>query len=435
MSKVQVDTIVDKDDISAPTLSKGAIVTGVCTATTFVGAVTGDVTGNADTATNAQGLTGTPNITVGNVTSANVTNSKQTTSEHVNVTGISTLGGDVSIADKIIHTGDTNTAIRFADADTITAETGGSERVRVDSSGRIGIGTAPYGSTGALHVYDPTNDRALILDSGNTNGSHIRLWRQGAVQHYIGCSAGFGQGDYEDLGIRAKDNIIFHPGDSSTERLRIGASGEIGLSGANYGTSGQVLTSGGSGAAASWADAAGGAWEKLASGLFDSGNALEEVTTTHLTSSHQLYRLNYNCETSPSSGESALVIEIQIGGTWRQDTNYYYGWNSGGSGTANESSKPNFLLGRMGRRFQGEVTFMTPYDTTRVKQFASICSHTNSDSSYSEGLPTRTVGAYWGSGSTGAVTGIRFRSVNVHHTSDGYDFSAGYFVLEGCAIS
>ena len=57
MSKVQVDTIVDKDDISAPTLSKGAIVTGVCTATTFVGAVTGDVTGNvtgnADTATTA----------------------------------------------------------------------------------------------------------------------------------------------------------------------------------------------------------------------------------------------------------------------------------------------------------------------------------------------------------------------------------------------
>ena len=29
MSKVQVDTIVDKDDISAPTFSKGAIVTGV----------------------------------------------------------------------------------------------------------------------------------------------------------------------------------------------------------------------------------------------------------------------------------------------------------------------------------------------------------------------------------------------------------------------
>ena len=51
-----------------------------------------------------------------------------------------TITGDLSIADKIVHTGDTNTAIRFPAADTITAETGGSERLRVDSSGRLLIG-------------------------------------------------------------------------------------------------------------------------------------------------------------------------------------------------------------------------------------------------------------------------------------------------------
>ena len=39
---------------------------------------------------------------------------------------------------------------------------------------------------------------------------------------------------------------------SGSERIRIGANGEIGIGGANYGTSGQVLTSGGSGAAPSW---------------------------------------------------------------------------------------------------------------------------------------------------------------------------------------
>ena len=37
------------------------------------------------------------------------------------------------------------------------------------------------------------------------------------------------------------------------ERVRIAASGQIGLGGANYGTSGQVLTSGGSGSAVQWA--------------------------------------------------------------------------------------------------------------------------------------------------------------------------------------
>ena len=45
------------------------------------------------------------------------------------------IGNDLSIADKIIHTGDTNTAIRFPSADTIQFETGGSERLKVDSTG------------------------------------------------------------------------------------------------------------------------------------------------------------------------------------------------------------------------------------------------------------------------------------------------------------
>ena len=52
------------------------------------------------------------------------------------VSGISTFGGDVQVPDKIIHSGDTNTAIRFPAADTITAETGGTERFRITSDGK-----------------------------------------------------------------------------------------------------------------------------------------------------------------------------------------------------------------------------------------------------------------------------------------------------------
>ena len=58
--------------------------------------------------------------------------------------------GDVSIADKIIHTGDVNTAIRFPAADTISFETSGSERFRVASSGQLGVGGANYGTSGQL---------------------------------------------------------------------------------------------------------------------------------------------------------------------------------------------------------------------------------------------------------------------------------------------
>ena len=39
---------------------------------------------------------------------------------------------------------------------------------------------------------------------------------------------------------------------SGSERIRIGPQGQIGIAGTNYGTSGQVLTSGGSGSAATW---------------------------------------------------------------------------------------------------------------------------------------------------------------------------------------
>ena len=76
---------------------------GIITATTFVGALTGDVTGNlTGTASNASGAT-----------------------------------GDFSIADKIVHTGDTNTALRFPAADTFTVETGGAEALRVNSSQNV----------------------------------------------------------------------------------------------------------------------------------------------------------------------------------------------------------------------------------------------------------------------------------------------------------
>ena len=55
MSDLRVTNLKGRTPGSAPTLPDGAVITGVCTATTFVGALTG----------NATGLSGTPNITVG----------------------------------------------------------------------------------------------------------------------------------------------------------------------------------------------------------------------------------------------------------------------------------------------------------------------------------------------------------------------------------
>jgi len=95
--------------------NSGIDVTGVITATSFVG-----------DGSNLSGVGGTDFISAVNVT----------------VSSASTLSGPVSIADSILHTGDTNTAIRFPAADTFTVETGGSEAIRVDSTQRLLVNTA-----------------------------------------------------------------------------------------------------------------------------------------------------------------------------------------------------------------------------------------------------------------------------------------------------
>ena len=55
------------------------------------------------------------------------------------VSGISTFGGDVLIADKIVHNGD-NATIRFPENDHISFETAGSEAMRIDNGGKLLIG-------------------------------------------------------------------------------------------------------------------------------------------------------------------------------------------------------------------------------------------------------------------------------------------------------
>lgn len=55
----------------------------------------------------------------------------------LNVLGITTLSDPVYISDSIVHTGDTNTKIRFPTNDTFTVETNGTERLRVASDGEV----------------------------------------------------------------------------------------------------------------------------------------------------------------------------------------------------------------------------------------------------------------------------------------------------------
>ena len=105
----------------------GTISGAVLVGTTIVSGAT--VTGTVVQGTTVQGVSGT-------FTSLTGTTTTGTTCDFT-----SGNFGDITISDKIIHSGDTNTAIRFPAADIISVETSGSEQLRVDSSGRLLIGT------------------------------------------------------------------------------------------------------------------------------------------------------------------------------------------------------------------------------------------------------------------------------------------------------
>ena len=189
--------------------------TGVTTATTFVGALTGNVTGNAT------GLSGTPNISAGTIAGStgtftgnlSITNTAPQISlvdsdnnsdfsiygaggvfniyDETNSASRLTIASDgtvsilqglelsstLTIPDKIIHSGDTNTEISFPSADTIDLQTAGSSRIRLTSDGKVGfhatspntrfqVGNATF--NGGHGMY--SNDRVGMANHGSLTG-------------------------------------------------------------------------------------------------------------------------------------------------------------------------------------------------------------------------------------------------------------------------
>ena len=111
-------------------ITTGLNVSGIITAQNginFNGTSTGlNVSGVGTIAT----LSVTGNATVGGVlTYEDVT--------RVDSVGVITARSDLSIADKIVHTGDTNTAIRFPANDVISFERSGGEALRITTAGSI----------------------------------------------------------------------------------------------------------------------------------------------------------------------------------------------------------------------------------------------------------------------------------------------------------
>jgi hypothetical protein len=105
------------------------------------------------------------------------------------------ITGDVTIDDKIVHAGDTNTAIRFPAADTVTIETAGSERVRVDSSGNVGINTSSAAQKlhlqtgGTTYMRSENTGISTVTDFGTDSTGSIIINRSAKPMRFFTDSA------------------------------------------------------------------------------------------------------------------------------------------------------------------------------------------------------------------------------------------------------
>ena len=189
-SEIRVDKIPSLSGVGTDTPSSSGIdITGITTVATLK-ATTGIVT----TLTATTGIVTT--LTANTVTSLGaVSGTTGTFSGAVSGT-TGTFTGDVDIADKIVHTGDTNTALRFPAADTVTVETGGSERFRVASDGQVRINcSAQPSATVSGYQFDSGGYNALRISQGGgtsgTDSSGVTVYGGGSNTN-IGAAAAMG---------------------------------------------------------------------------------------------------------------------------------------------------------------------------------------------------------------------------------------------------
>ena len=177
----------------------------------------------------------------------------------VDIAGITTVA-TLNVDDKILHTGDTDTAIRFPEANHISMETGGSERLRIKGNGNIGLGTDDPNNK--LHVYGGQIKAQTSTDDTNTNVDLIRAQCGSSGSALFAIRAADAEDDNSrwDIKTNANEALSFTVG-AGSEKLRIEADGKVGIATTNA-TNYQLLTLSSDSAVARF-ERTGGAWAKV----------------------------------------------------------------------------------------------------------------------------------------------------------------------------
>jgi hypothetical protein len=146
-------------------------------------------------------------------------------------TGQASFADGSAAAPSIAHTGDLNAGLFFPAADTVAVSTAGTERMRVDSSGNVGIGTTSPGAR--LAVASSATDNALIIRNTSTAASTSKT----SVLVFDGTdTVGTLKQSAAIFSLPADNNYVgssmaFYTRGSDTlsERMRIDSSGNVGI--------------------------------------------------------------------------------------------------------------------------------------------------------------------------------------------------------------
>jgi len=205
---------INNMSIGATTRSTGAFTTLTSNgATTFTAGTASTTTGTGTLViTGGLGVSGRINATnFDGIVGANTAAAGSFTA--LSATGVTTVQAGTVSAPAITTSGDTNTGIFFPAADTIAFAEGGVESMRIDSSGRLGIGTSSPSSI--LTV----NGRLTLSGVGTSE-----LYTSDSSGMYLTAATSGG------LYIASDNYTIFRKATTPfTEYMRIDSSGNVGI--------------------------------------------------------------------------------------------------------------------------------------------------------------------------------------------------------------